>query len=259
MINIQIDENEIIKLRKQFASKNFRYKNYSNIKDECFNCGNKENLTLHHIVPISLGGTNNVSNIANLCPICHEKAHLGYDDLKNIGIFKAIKNNSLGRKKLVEYNQNTENILHRYFNLEIGTKEAKCLLGMSSKTKNTWYNILNIYKKKYSIPDNFKNKIDILNAQENKKGCIYIEYNDTVEHILKEYFSSNIGLKEARKSIGISEKTSSSWKRLVSIYKSKFFIPDDFSNKVDTINIQEERIKTTQLNILRKKEKQLSS
>lgn len=45
----------------------------------CLRCGleNEAGLEVHHILPISQGGTNDDSNLATLCPHCHEAAHGG--------------------------------------------------------------------------------------------------------------------------------------------------------------------------------------
>lgn len=49
----------------------YRRDNYS-----CVNCGARDvELHAHHIVPLSRGGTNNVSNIITLCRDCHQRLH----------------------------------------------------------------------------------------------------------------------------------------------------------------------------------------
>nr|WP_264760749.1 recombinase family protein [Aneurinibacillus migulanus] len=45
------------------------------IPQECGNCGSIKDTVLHHIVPLSNGGTNTITNIARLCSNCHAKAH----------------------------------------------------------------------------------------------------------------------------------------------------------------------------------------
>lgn len=42
---------------------------------QCSNCGSTESLQVHHVVPKSLGGVNEVSNLRTLCADCHDKAH----------------------------------------------------------------------------------------------------------------------------------------------------------------------------------------
>jgi hypothetical protein len=41
----------------------------------CGNCGATENLHVHHIVPLSKGGSNSLSNLRTLCKNCHQKLH----------------------------------------------------------------------------------------------------------------------------------------------------------------------------------------
>lgn len=263
--NYKISDDELNKRRNEYNRATFKKKLDETLEPICVNCGSSENLSYHHIVPVSLGGTNNISNIVRLCPTCHDKAHLGYGDIKKIGIFKAIQKNSLGRKRLVELDDNTVQVLHKYFNCEIGAIEAKSLLGMSIKNKSTWNRIRKEYRCIYNVPDSFKNKIDLLNSQKQRIETLsitanndLIKYNTDVENVLHRYFNCEIGMKEAKRIIGINKKTQEVWYNLTSIYKEKFNVPDDFKNLVDVKNIQEQRIKTTQKNILKKKEKEFN-
>ena len=41
----------------------------------CANCRSTENLHVHHIVPLSLGGSNELSNLKTLCKGCHTRLH----------------------------------------------------------------------------------------------------------------------------------------------------------------------------------------
>ena len=66
------------------------------------------------------------------------------------------------------YDDEIENILHEYFNCKIGAKEAKQRIGLSTKTTDTWYRLINTYKEKFNIPDEFKNSIDRDNIQEQR-------------------------------------------------------------------------------------------
>lgn len=54
----------------------------SQLPSECQNCDECSDLHVHHIVPIALGGTNKVSNLAMLCVECHGKIH-GKDFIKS--------------------------------------------------------------------------------------------------------------------------------------------------------------------------------
>lgn len=42
---------------------------------QCTNCGSSESLQVHHVVPESLGGVDEVPNLRTLCADCHDKAH----------------------------------------------------------------------------------------------------------------------------------------------------------------------------------------
>lgn len=46
----------------------------------CGNCGSKDRVEIHHIVPISKGGTNNEGNLVYLCNKCHHLAHSEYEE-----------------------------------------------------------------------------------------------------------------------------------------------------------------------------------
>lgn len=41
----------------------------------CAECGSTEDLELHHIVPVSLGGSDEDSNLQLLCKVCHHRRH----------------------------------------------------------------------------------------------------------------------------------------------------------------------------------------
>ena len=45
------------------------------IHDHCVACGQSGNLNQHHLVPRSIGGSDDDSNLITLCGSCHAKAH----------------------------------------------------------------------------------------------------------------------------------------------------------------------------------------
>lgn len=42
---------------------------------ECIECGTREDLNIHHIIPRSMGGTDSLGNFELLCSKCHRMAH----------------------------------------------------------------------------------------------------------------------------------------------------------------------------------------
>ena len=42
-------------------------------KNECAYCRTKDNLVIDHIIPLSKGGTNELSNLQVLCKLCNQK------------------------------------------------------------------------------------------------------------------------------------------------------------------------------------------
>ena len=52
-----------------------RKKNPPQRPKACAACGAKANIELHHIIPLSAGGSNDYFNLINLCHDCHMKLH----------------------------------------------------------------------------------------------------------------------------------------------------------------------------------------
>ena len=148
---------EYERLRQEFESPAFRDKRKKEFGNTCCNCGSKEKMEYHHVVPLKMGGTNNLTNIKPVCQECHCKAHNK--------IFRRTWNN--GRPKAIEYEE-AESILDRYFNLEIGMKEAKKIMGIANGNKTTWYRLTKEYKEKHDVPKDFYNNIDLLDSQKKR-------------------------------------------------------------------------------------------
>ena len=79
--------NEELKIHHEFHAKRYAYQRlrmYANlfirdlrkkgfVLEKCATCSSTENLQLDHIIPIAVGGKNNVGNIQVLCQICNRK------------------------------------------------------------------------------------------------------------------------------------------------------------------------------------------
>ena len=98
----------------------------------CVNCGSTENVDMHHIVPLSQGGSNALGNLVYLCKACHIKAH-GADIGKYTG-------KRAGRNKK-QPPEGYEEVLRDYFNGLIGWKVVQERLNIPQKVKarETWW------------------------------------------------------------------------------------------------------------------------
>jgi 5-methylcytosine-specific restriction endonuclease McrA len=50
----------------------------------CLRCGSSENITVDHVVPLSLGGSNAIGNIQPLCEGCNGEKGLGSTDYRTL-------------------------------------------------------------------------------------------------------------------------------------------------------------------------------
>lgn len=57
--------------QKFIGKKNIRRFIFNRDKNCCLKCGNEHNLELDHIIPISMGGQNKISNLQTLCKTCN--------------------------------------------------------------------------------------------------------------------------------------------------------------------------------------------
>lgn len=59
---------------------------------QCQNCGRREGLEIHHVIPTVKGGENDEKNLIVLCDVCHSELHnTNRSELTKIGIQKARK------------------------------------------------------------------------------------------------------------------------------------------------------------------------
>lgn len=127
----------------------------------CCNCGSNLDVEYHHVVPLALGGTNNIGNIVPLCHVCHQIAHGSL----NIRVIKRAE--KTGRPKMLPVSNYLE-ILEEYKTGKIGKKECEQKLNISggNKLSDKWY-----YKE--YLRDNhikvIKNRVDMLSIPKCQK------------------------------------------------------------------------------------------
>lgn len=114
-------------LRAEFDNPSFRKIIKDSLSDTCCNCGTKENIEYHHVVPLILGGMNNISNIVALCHKCHKAAHHGHH------ISHYADHGNAGRKSKSSIEKNS-GAFDMYINGEIGNRKCQDLLGYSQRS-----------------------------------------------------------------------------------------------------------------------------
>lgn len=135
--------------RKSFLS---GYEEFDKLlPSSCQNCGSKDDLVIHHIVPLVKGGTNLITNMARLCSPCHALVHGQNVDIATLmkeGKEWARKHNPNfvdGRPKRVL----TQQHLHAIELLETNTyKVVEAKTGLS---KSTLQRIKRQYKAEQSL------------------------------------------------------------------------------------------------------------
>lgn len=93
----------------------------------CVNCGSDENVEYHHIVPLVLGGTNNLRNIVPLCHRCHKAAHGSHH------IQRYVENPNAGRKPKIP-DEEAFPIFDRWLDGQFGNRKLKKLLNLKDNT-----------------------------------------------------------------------------------------------------------------------------
>ncbi|MBQ8326986.1 MAG: HNH endonuclease [Lachnospiraceae bacterium] len=120
--------------------------------DECAICGSRDFLEFHHIIPKSSGGSDDYDNIILLCACCHSGIHE-----------RAYNAQKYHKRTSIEYELAIP-ILKAYFAKEMGAKEAKEKLNLSSKTHLSESSVYKRYKREHNI-GKFYNNVDLVNSK----------------------------------------------------------------------------------------------
>lgn len=98
----------------------------------CKICGwNECSLDIHHIVPISKGGFNNLENLIALCPCCHRKSHNGFFTIEYLQerSMKDLDWKKYYRKQKNNKTLNIEEILEDYTKMPLRELSIKHKIG----------------------------------------------------------------------------------------------------------------------------------
>ena len=111
----------------------------------CINCGSNENIHLHHVVPLALGGNDVSSNKVPLCGKCHALVHgfkdrgVHWKELQRIGIEKAKQEGKFKGRTQCKYKpENCDILYNQLINKEITKVQLAKLCNISRPTLDKW-------------------------------------------------------------------------------------------------------------------------
>lgn len=132
-----LSESENEELKQTIKKHTNKEKSWNKIKEEvfkiygrkCINCGTTININVHHKIPLSKGGTNDITNLIPLCKTCHEKLHKfsfndeGYTIDEDYG--KNIKKENKNKKGyiILEAIKNKQRLKIKYKKGKLGKQE----------------------------------------------------------------------------------------------------------------------------------------
>lgn len=121
------------------------------MKDKCINCGAQAE-HYHHVIPRSLGGTDDKTNLVPLCNYCHGKLHgieftngkLSHSELTRLGLERARQKGKRigiekGTKLVTKKSVIAKEIIKKYsvdFNGALKDSEVMKICGIA---RNTYY------------------------------------------------------------------------------------------------------------------------
>jgi 5-methylcytosine-specific restriction endonuclease McrA len=104
---------------------------------KCVNCGETEELHVHHIVPLTFGGTNRYSNLALLCTKCHGAVHgmsfIDHSKATKAGLKRAKAEGRVGGKPQVPI-EKVKKALELYKEMKLTIPEITKETGVSKTT-----------------------------------------------------------------------------------------------------------------------------
>jgi len=174
------------------SKKIITYMKKQTLKEYCYICGFKEALEQHHIIPISEGGQDKMSNKINLCPNCHTLAHRGKYSSDFLFIKKDNQENIIKKDNsdLQFVKKGLSKKIHTIDNTTKETITKDTMRLADAKTPQDFYSILLKDKQKH---------IRIIGLFVKKKNII-IENSDQCQSLIKR------NLRPAKDLVGYDEK-----------------------------------------------------
>lgn len=131
-------------------------------KYKCANCGStdRNDLNVHHIVPLSKGGSNTERNMIVLCSKCHKAIHCG----KHRNTFDITRNQKKNTKKTDE---EAYALFDNFFSEDFGVAELKNQMGFSKSYKITDCPQFKKYVKEKGI-ERYRNNVDTILCRHEK-------------------------------------------------------------------------------------------
>lgn len=79
-------KDNIRKYKRRGAAGEVKYSDWVDLcnkyENKCLCCGSKEKMTIDHVIPLILGGTNSIENIQPLCGSCNSKKGIKIKDYR---------------------------------------------------------------------------------------------------------------------------------------------------------------------------------
>lgn len=130
--------------------------------ETCINCGSTISPQYHHVVPLSLGGNNVLSNIVCLCSNCHQILHFGksnglsHSELTKKGIERArLEGKQIGskkgEKKITQKFLQAKNIILAQSKTFGGTLTDTEVIALCNISRKTYYKYKTLLKQQKEI------------------------------------------------------------------------------------------------------------
>ena len=182
---------------KRNSTKSYREALEKTLGNKCVNCSSDICVEYHHIVPLSLGGQDKLSNMVALCSKCHKAAHNG----RHLSHYR--DNTNGGRKRKID-KDTAYKAFDLYFDGQIGNKKCKEMIGYNQNCQIHSSPYFQEYLKEKGIIK-FKNTIDV-GATVGSGGLYegrsvgYVKYKDgSIKNIsYKETGANNVKYKRRK-------------------------------------------------------------